>query len=69
MGVGVEIKKFVLWCSSLYAIGRNEMLVHKDEHLCYRVQMMNMEARSRMDMDHFSPLSRGEQLPVPVLLC
>lgn len=69
MGMGVEIKKFLLWCTSLCAIGRNEMLVPKDEHLCYGVQMMNVEARNRMDMDHFSPLSRGEQLPIPVLLC
>lgn len=68
-GGEVEIKKFVLWCSSLCAIGMNEMLVHKDEHLCYAVQMINVEVRNRMDMDHFSPLSSGEQLPIPVLLC
>ncbi|RMC16232.1 hypothetical protein DUI87_08447 [Hirundo rustica rustica] len=39
--------------------GRNEMLIRKDKHLCYGVQMMNVEARNRMDMDHFSLLSRG----------
>lgn len=66
MGVGAEMKN--LWCSSLCAIGRNEVLFYKDEHLCYGVQMMNVEARNRMDMDHFSPLSRGEQLPIPGLL-
>lgn len=69
MGVGAEIHKFVLWCSSLCSIGRNEMLFYKDKHQCFGVQMMNGEARSRMDMDHFSPLSRGEQLPIPGLLC
>lgn len=47
------------------------MLVHKDEHLFYGAQMMNVEIRKRMDMDRFSPPSRGEQLvacPSPALL-
>lgn len=45
------------------------MSVHKDEHLCYGMKMMNVEAKNRMAMDHFSSQSRGELLPTTDLLC
>lgn len=44
------------------------MLVHKDEHLCYRSRMMNVEAKNRMLTDYFS-LSRSEFLSTKDLLC
>lgn len=55
--------------SVLCAMGGNAMSDHEDEHLCYGMRMMNVEAKNGMDMDHFSSLSRGELLPATDLLC
>lgn len=38
------------------------MSIHKDEHLCYGLRIVNVEAKNRMDTDHFSP-SRSKLLP------
>lgn len=57
----------MLLYSVLYAMGGSAMSIHKDEHLCYGVRMMNAEAKNGMDMDHFS-LSRGELLLTTDLL-
>lgn len=64
---GTEVKKFMLLRSVLCAMGENAVSVHKDEHLCYGMRMMNVEVKNWMDMDHFS-LSRGELLPTTDLL-
>lgn len=64
---GAEIKKFMLLYSVLCAMGGSAISIHKDEHLCYGVRMMNAETEDGMDMDHFS-LSRGELLPTTDLL-